>query len=138
MSDGGELTALAAAWLDSQILLSRHGRYWCARTAAGSRAAFRWAAATNSHATVIADRPYDLAAAPAKQPTLNERNAMSAEPEVGDRAQLLATAAELEAMAELITKFPAEAQLIMGALEDGLTLGPMRVAGEPDSGNGAR
>jgi hypothetical protein len=56
---------------------------------------------------------------------------MTAEPEPGNRAQLLATAAELEAMAELITKYPAEAQLIMGAVEEGLTLGPMRVAGEP-------
>jgi hypothetical protein len=56
---------------------------------------------------------------------------MTAEPEIGDRAQLLATAAELEAMTGLITKYPAEAQLIMGALEEGLTLGPMRVAGAP-------
>ena len=42
---------------------------------------------------------------------------MTAEPELGNRAQLLATAAELESMAELITKYPAEAQLIMGAGE---------------------
>ena len=63
---------------------------------------------------------------------------MTAEPELGNRAQLLATAAELESMAELITKYPAEAQLIMGAVEEGLTLGPMRVAGEPDTGGGAR
>lgn len=63
---------------------------------------------------------------------------MTAEPELGDHAQLLATAAELEAMTQLIRKYPAEAQLIMGALEEGLTLGPMRVAGEPDTGGGAR
>ena len=63
---------------------------------------------------------------------------MTAEPELGNRAQLLATAAELESMAQLITKYPAEAQLIMGALEEGLTLGPMRVAGEPDTEGGAR
>ena len=41
---------------------------------------------------------------------------------------LLATAAESPAMADLIGKYPAEAQLIMTALEDGLTLGAMRVA----------
>jgi hypothetical protein len=40
--------------------------------------------------------------------------------------QLRATAVELQAMADLIQRFPAEAQLIMAALEDGLTLGPMR------------
>jgi hypothetical protein len=40
--------------------------------------------------------------------------------------QLRATAAELQNLAELIQRFPAEAQLIMAALEDGLTLGPMR------------
>jgi hypothetical protein len=45
-----------------------------------------------------------------------------------EREQLLATAAELQTMAELIAKYPAEAQLIMAALEDGLTLGPMQVA----------
>jgi hypothetical protein len=45
----------------------------------------------------------------------------------GDSEQLLATAAELQNMTELIGKYPAEAQLIMAALEDGLTLGPMQV-----------
>src|SRR5918999_6127153 len=30
-------------------------------------------------------------------------------------------------MADLIQKYPTEAQLLMAALEDGLTLGPMRV-----------
>ena len=42
--------------------------------------------------------------------------------------QLTATAAELQALTDLIQKYPAEAQLIMAALEDGLTLGPMRAA----------
>lgn len=42
---------------------------------------------------------------------------------------LRATATELEALAELIRRYPAEAQLIMAAIEDGLTLGPMRVMG---------
>jgi hypothetical protein len=40
--------------------------------------------------------------------------------------QLRATAVELQVMADLIQRFPAEAQLIMAALEDGLTLGPMQ------------
>jgi hypothetical protein len=46
-----------------------------------------------------------------------------------EREQLLATAAELQTMADLIAKYPAEAQLIIAALEDGLTLGPMQVVG---------
>ena len=46
---------------------------------------------------------------------------------------MLATAAELQALADLIGKYPAEAQLIMAALEDGLTLGPMQVAPEADA-----
>jgi hypothetical protein len=50
--------------------------------------------------------------------------------ECSNREQLLATAAELQTMADLIGKYPAEAQLIMAALEDGLRLGPMRVAGD--------
>jgi hypothetical protein len=49
------------------------------------------------------------------------------EPGAGDREQLLATAEELQTMVGLIEKYPAEAQLIMAALEDGLRLGPMRV-----------
>jgi hypothetical protein len=48
----------------------------------------------------------------------------------GDREQLHATAVELQAMADLIQKYPAEAQLIMTALEDGLKLGPMQVVGD--------
>jgi hypothetical protein len=56
---------------------------------------------------------------------------MTVQTECSNRGQLLATAAELQEMADLIAKYPAEAQLIMTALEDGLTLGPMRVA--PDA-----
>jgi hypothetical protein len=52
---------------------------------------------------------------------------MAIQPEFGDRAQLAATAEQLQAMADLIQKYPAEAQLLMAALEDGLTLGPMQV-----------
>jgi hypothetical protein len=63
---------------------------------------------------------------------------MTGEPELSNHAKLLATAAELETMADLIAKYPAEAQLVMGALEEGLTLGPMRVAGEQDAKSGAR
>jgi hypothetical protein len=37
-------------------------------------------------------------------------------------------------MADLIAKYPAEAQLIMAALEDGLTLGPMRVSTSSGAG----
>ena len=48
--------------------------------------------------------------------------------ENSNHEELLATAAELQAMADLIEKYPAEAQLIMAAFEDGLTLGPMRVS----------
>jgi hypothetical protein len=48
--------------------------------------------------------------------------------ELGNDEELRVTAADLQAMADLIQKYPAEAQLIMAALEDGLRLGPMRVA----------
>jgi hypothetical protein len=54
---------------------------------------------------------------------------MAVQADCGNREQLRATAAELQSLAELIEKYPAEAQLIMAALEDGLTLGPMRVVG---------
>src|SRR3954470_17778894 len=47
--------------------------------------------------------------------------------DLSNRARLVATARELQTMADLIGKYPAEAQLIMAAIEDGLTLGPMRV-----------
>jgi hypothetical protein len=53
---------------------------------------------------------------------------MTIQPRVDNYERLLATAAELQNMADLIDKYPAEAQLIMAALEDGLTLGPMRVS----------
>lgn len=45
--------------------------------------------------------------------------------EFGNEGQLRATAAELQTMTELMQKYPAEAQLVMAAIEDGLTLGPM-------------
>jgi hypothetical protein len=48
--------------------------------------------------------------------------------QLGNREQLHATAVELQTMADLIQKYPAEAQLIMAALEEGLQLGPMQVA----------
>jgi hypothetical protein len=51
--------------------------------------------------------------------------------ECGNGEQLRATAEQLQTMADLIQKYPAEAQLLMTALEDGLTLGPMRVM-DPD------
>jgi len=52
---------------------------------------------------------------------------MTVQSECSNGDQLLATAEELQTMADLIEKYPAEAQLIMAALEDGLALGPMRV-----------
>lgn len=57
---------------------------------------------------------------------------------VSNHDELLAVAADLQVLADLIGKYPAEAQLIMAAVEDGLTLGPMRVAGHvvADSGPG--
>ncbi|HEU5160157.1 MAG TPA: hypothetical protein VFU43_24385 [Streptosporangiaceae bacterium] len=51
--------------------------------------------------------------------------------ERGDGERLRATAEQLQMMTDLIQRYPAEAQLIMTALEDGLTLGPLRVM-EPD------
>jgi hypothetical protein len=53
---------------------------------------------------------------------------MTVQSQCGNREPLVATAAELQAMADLIAKYPAEAQLIMAALEDGLTLGSMQVS----------
>jgi hypothetical protein len=53
---------------------------------------------------------------------------MTVQVEHGNREHLVATAAELQRMADLIEKYPAEAQLIIAALEDGLVLGPMQVA----------
>jgi hypothetical protein len=54
---------------------------------------------------------------------------LSIQGQSSDKEQLLATAAEMQTMAELIGRYPAEAQLIMAALEDGLTLGHMQLAG---------
>jgi hypothetical protein len=50
--------------------------------------------------------------------------------DLSNHEQLLATATELQTLADLIGKYPAEAQLIMAALEDGLTLGPMQVSAD--------
>lgn len=55
---------------------------------------------------------------------------MRVEPDLSNREQLLVTLGELQNMADLIEKYPAEAQLVMAALEDGLRLGPMQ-AGDP-------
>jgi hypothetical protein len=52
---------------------------------------------------------------------------MTLPPDCGDRERLVATAEQLQTLGDLIQRFPAEAQLIMAALEDGLTLGPLRV-----------
>jgi hypothetical protein len=41
---------------------------------------------------------------------------MTVQAELSNREQLLATAAELQAMADLIGKYPAEAQLIIATL----------------------
>ena len=55
-----------------------------------------------------------------------EEEEMTLQNEVGNQPRLSATVAELQTMSELIQRYPAEAQLIMSALEDGLTLGPMQ------------
>jgi hypothetical protein len=47
-------------------------------------------------------------------------------PQTGDQERSRATAAELQTMSDLIQRYPAEAQLIISALEDGLTLGPIQ------------
>ena len=52
---------------------------------------------------------------------------LTAQSELGNHEQLRATAVELQTMTDLIEKYPAEAQLIMAALEDGLKLGPIEV-----------
>jgi hypothetical protein len=52
---------------------------------------------------------------------------MTTQTERGNHEQLVATAEQLQTMADLIQKYPAEAQLLMAALEDGLTLGSMQV-----------
>jgi hypothetical protein len=58
-----------------------------------------------------------------------DREAVTVHADLSDRDQLLVMAGELQTMSDLIEKYPAEAQLIMAALEDGLTLGPMQVTG---------
>jgi hypothetical protein len=73
MSDGDELAALAAAWPDWQIFLSRQGRYWCARYRHLIPANVLLRGWGHPDATVIADGPEDLAAALAKQPTAIDR-----------------------------------------------------------------
>lgn len=42
--------------------------------------------------------------------------------------QLASKAEQMQTLAELIQAYPAEAQLIIAAVEDGLTLGPARIA----------
>ncbi|HEU5157511.1 MAG TPA: hypothetical protein VFU43_10985 [Streptosporangiaceae bacterium] len=52
---------------------------------------------------------------------------MTVNADLSNREELLAMAAELQTMVHLIEKYPAEAQLVMAALEDGLRLGPLQV-----------
>lgn len=52
---------------------------------------------------------------------------MTIHPKDTNQDQLAATAEQLQTMADLIQRYPAEAQLLMTAYEDGLTLGPMLV-----------
>ena len=58
---------------------------------------------------------------------------MTIQRESGDRARLAITAEQLQTMADLIQRYPAEAQILMAALEDGLTLGPMQVMTTADN-----
>jgi hypothetical protein len=51
---------------------------------------------------------------------------MTPQHQASDQKQLSTTVVELQTMSELIQRHPAAAQLIMSALEDGLTLGPMQ------------
>ncbi|HEU5156990.1 MAG TPA: hypothetical protein VFU43_08340 [Streptosporangiaceae bacterium] len=74
MSDTDEVAALAAAWPDWHIFLSRHGQYWCARYRHRIPSGLLLSGRAHPHATVIADGPRQLAIELAKQPTLNERN----------------------------------------------------------------
>ena len=41
--------------------------------------------------------------------------------------ELRAKAAKMQTLADLIQEYPAEAQLIVSAIEDGLTLGPVQI-----------
>jgi hypothetical protein len=45
-----------------------------------------------------------------------------------NETELRQKAQQIEQLQALIAEYPAEAQLIMAALEDGLTLGPAQVA----------
>lgn len=51
---------------------------------------------------------------------------MTCHPPAEDGPQPHAKAADLQTMSELIQRYPAEAQLIIAALEDGLRIGPMQ------------
>jgi hypothetical protein len=55
-----------------------------------------------------------------------QRAEMALHDQDGDQEQPSAIAAELQSLSDLIQRYPAEAQLIMSAIEDGLTLGPMQ------------
>jgi hypothetical protein len=46
----------------------------------------------------------------------------------GNESELQQKAQQIEQLRALIQEYPAEAQLIMAALEDGLTLGPAQAA----------
>lgn len=59
---------------------------------------------------------------------------MSSISKVNESVQLLARAEKMVQLTALIQEYPAEAQLIMAAVEDGLTLGPaqlINVAADP-------
>jgi hypothetical protein len=51
---------------------------------------------------------------------------MTVQPDLSP-AQLQSKAEQMQTLADLIQEYPAEAQLIMSAIEDGLTLGPMQI-----------
>lgn len=48
--------------------------------------------------------------------------------QAANREQLLAKATQLQTLADLIQEYPAEAQLIMASVENGLTFGPPQLA----------
>jgi hypothetical protein len=52
---------------------------------------------------------------------------MTFDPGRGQQEDLRRKAEKISRMQELIQEYPAEAQLIMTAIEDGLTLGPVQV-----------
>jgi 3',5'-cyclic AMP phosphodiesterase CpdA len=51
---------------------------------------------------------------------------MTVPPDLGP-AQLRSKAEQMQTLADLIQAYPAEAQLIMSAVEDGLTFGPVQI-----------